>query len=383
MRGRTKTESPTGSMIGALVAACALGLVLVAPAHAVFAGKPGLIVYEAPGGGGSDDIFSVPFGGTTGTNLTQTPGADDESFPVVSADGTRVVYGRNGNVWVMNVDGSGQTQLTNTTNDDYPAWSRDGTRIVFARDADIWVMNSDGSAATQLTPTDANTDYDPAFSPDGRTIVFSSGGPARLNLMNADGTNRRAIESGHAESDYYANFSADGRKVVFSSGDELYELDVATGTISPALVNDPPNRPFNPVYAPDGSSILASAGTGDNRLLSYSRSGSFVGSFAPEGTNADWQPVPVMCGGKRSTIVGTAAADVLTGTPDPDVIAGLGGKDNIKGLAGKDILCGGKGRDTLIGGAGRDRLLGAKGRDNCKGGGGRDSGKGCEQEKSL
>jgi Ca2+-binding RTX toxin-like protein len=385
MHGRIGSAHRNGSIAGAIVAACALALLLAAPAQAVFAGKPGLIVYEADGVGGTSDIFSAPLGATTGTNLTQTAGATDfEGYPAVSADGRRVVYERDGNLWVMNIDGSGQTQLTTTGDDDYPAWSRDGTRIVFVRDSDIWVMNSDGTGATQLTPTDPTTEYDPAFSPDGRTIIFSSGGPARLNLINADGTGRRAFESGHAESDYYANFSPDGRKVVFASGPALYELDVASGTISPALVSDAANSPYNPVYAPDASSIVAGqGGVMGGALLHYSPTGSFLGSFAPTGDNPDWQAVPVKCGGKTSTIVGTARADALTGTPAADVIAGLGGKDNIKGLAGKDILCGGKGRDTLVGGGGRDGLLGAKGNDNCKGGGGNDSGKGCEREKSL
>ena len=104
----------------------------------------------------------------------------------------------------------------------------------------------------------------------------------------------------------------------------------------------------------------------------------------------DWQPIPVNCGGKTATLVGTAANDTMSGTAGADVLAGLGGKDNLKGLGGKDILCGGKGKDTLVGGGGKDRLLGqagkdkmkgGKGRDFCKGGKGNDTAKGCEQGK--
>jgi Tol biopolymer transport system component len=381
----------------ALAVAGALSLAASA-AQASFPGKPGLIVYEADAGGDSD-IFSAPLGAATGTNLTNTAGVT-EVYPGVSADGTRVVYTRLGNIWAMNIDGSGQTQLTNFGNDNYASFSPDGARIVFTRAGDVWVMNSDGSGPQQLVNT-PETDYDPVFSPDGATIAFGDGDPTRLSLMNADGSNRRSLESGHTgENDYYPNYSPDGRKILFSSDGALFEFDVATSGFAPALVTDAVRMPFNPVYAPDGSGIVAASDASDT-LLSYSPAGALLGSFATGGDNPDWQPIPVKCGGKTATIVGTNAGEALTGTPAADVIAALGGKDNVKGLAGNDFLCGGKGKDKVSGGAGKDslygeagndqlnggkgkdKLLGAKGRDSCGGGGGADSGKGCEREKSL
>lgn len=128
-------------------------------------------------------------------------------YPAWSPDGAHIVFESmesdaqgndpNYNIYVMNVDGSGVTQLT-----DYPrqdggaAWSPDGTQIIFTstRDnevlpgnlaplPDIWVMNSDGFDYTRLTVQGANR---PAWSPDGRYIVF--GGGDGLYVMNADGS---------------------------------------------------------------------------------------------------------------------------------------------------------------------------------------------------
>lgn len=56
---------------------------------------------------------------------------------------------------------------------------------------------------------------------------------------------------------------------------------------------------------------------------------------------------PVMCGGRRATIIGTARADVLRGTRGPDVIAALGGNDRIVGLGGGDTICTGTGNDIV------------------------------------
>ena len=66
------------------------------------------------------------------------------------------------------------------------------------------------------------------------------------------------------------------------------------------------------------------------------------------------------CDGRRATIVGTAAGDVLNGTSGNDVIAGLGGSDTIRGHGGDDRICGGDGADRLYGGSGRDRIFGGR-----------------------
>src|SRR5215210_3995299 len=64
-------------------------------------------------------------------------------------------------------------------------------KIVFAHSSDVWVMNQDGSGKTNLTPgTNTSADYNPAFSPDGKRIVFASdraAGDADIWVMNADG----------------------------------------------------------------------------------------------------------------------------------------------------------------------------------------------------
>ncbi|GAI97954.1 unnamed protein product, partial [marine sediment metagenome] len=71
-------------------------------------------------------------------------------------------------IYIMNIDGSGQTNLTNNLAWDFePCFSPDGSKIAFEslRDGncEIYIMNVDGSGQTRLTDNPAD-DESPCFS---------------------------------------------------------------------------------------------------------------------------------------------------------------------------------------------------------------------------
>ena len=89
-------------------------------------------------------------------------------------------------------DGSNPDRLTHGAKvDERPDWSPDGAAIVFGRLGDIWVMDADGTHEAPLTRT-AHDDFAPAFSPNGRRIAFNRRGRERIGVwvMRADGTDR-------------------------------------------------------------------------------------------------------------------------------------------------------------------------------------------------
>ena len=184
----------------------------------------------------------------------------DNGFPGAwSPDGRQIAFNRNGDVYVMNVDGSGVTQLTHDGTASPTAWSPNGQQIAFisTRDGDeeIYVMNADGSGVTRLTHNPGRDEGDRAgWSPDGRRFVFSSdrdGGQLHIFVMNADGTGATQLTSGGFVDDDPV-WSPDGKQIAFHStrdgGDEDIFVMNADGTGVIQLTNTS--------VLPDGSPVF-------------------------------------------------------------------------------------------------------------------------------
>lgn len=101
--------------------------------------------------------------------------ADDEEVPFI---------------WVMNRDGSELTQLVEGLD---PAFSPDGEQIAFSSmlggSYDVWIINTDGSHLVQISSDEAD-EIEPTWSPDGKFLSFSSdlSGNWDIWVIGSDGT---------------------------------------------------------------------------------------------------------------------------------------------------------------------------------------------------
>ena len=103
--------------------------------------------------------------------------------------------------------------------DSDPAWSLDGKWIIFTSDkagsSGIYRMTPDGKTRIQLTQ---NADSEASWSPDGKHIVFTSyrDGNGQIYVMNADGSNQIRLTNG---TDNYGQpaWSPDGKKIAFTT----------------------------------------------------------------------------------------------------------------------------------------------------------------------
>jgi Tol biopolymer transport system component len=111
--------------------------------------------------------------------------------------------------------------ISSTRYDTNPAYSPDGRRIAFTSDrsgvSNIWVCNSDGSDPVQLTSFEHHTGT-PRWSPDGRQLVFDSleAGDRNLYVIDADGGLPRRLTQGPSD-DGVGTWSRDGRSIYFNS----------------------------------------------------------------------------------------------------------------------------------------------------------------------
>lgn len=97
-----------------------------------------------------------------------------------------------------------------------------GKWMVFAstrnsQHSDIYLQRVDGTSVVQLTDDPADDAF-PTFSPDGKTIAFSSSRSGRWSIytMDLDGRNVVQVTNGPGQ-DVHPSFSPDARQLVYSS----------------------------------------------------------------------------------------------------------------------------------------------------------------------
>ena len=273
-------------------------------------------------------------------NLTATAGIE-EFNPTSSPDGTRIAFARGADAIVDTV---------------------------------IHTMPSGGGAPTPLTDDHAGNpncsgdqclDSNPNYSPDGATIAFDrcSGGEGCFSFLSiyrvpaGGGTvTRVTTNSGGDNDDCQPAYAPDGTTILFTR-----MISAFSGTTSNCL--------------PSNASAVDLWFVGsDTTVPTVPFAATPPQGFRP-GFAGDWQPLKKStesCYGRTATIIGTDEDDKIVGTPGDDVIKGHKGDDVIKGKRGDDVLCGQRGDDRLFGGRGDDILIGGKDSDFLKGGAGKD-----------
>jgi len=255
---------------------------------------------------GNGEIYVMNADGSDQRRLTNWRLWD--GFPDWSPDGEQIAYysylsDKNWVIKVMDADGGNPRQLTDSgVCDGAPHWSPDSTRITYdsgdctGDHREIYVVDVDGGTPRNLSNHEAD-DMLAAWSPDSAHLVFSSNrdGNYELYVMDADGGNVRRLTENTAD-DYAPAWSPDGTQIAFYSerdgNAEVYVMD-ADGSNPRNLTNNPTEDWF-PRWSPDGSQItFSSKRDGNLDIYVMNADGSDVRRLTDsprEDFNSVWQP---------------------------------------------------------------------------------------------
>lgn len=207
---------------------------------------PGKIVYVSIREGYvNQEIYLMDTDGSNQLNLTQDPANDYD--PAWAPDGRRIVftsrrYGR-GQLMIIDLEThdtyrlkgpvTAETNVALLREDSDPAWSPDGQWIAYTSstlggEIDIYKIRSDGTEETRLTNHKA-PDSQPTWSPDSRQIAFVSwreDGPEvrylspnekNIFIMNADGSQVRRFTDDRQTENEAPRWSQDGQSMLYTA----------------------------------------------------------------------------------------------------------------------------------------------------------------------
>jgi TolB protein len=190
---------------------------------------------------------------------------------VLSPDRTRIAFSsnrgdRDGNfdVFVMDADGGGIRRLTTARGTDgEPAWTPDGDSIVFtsARDGapQLYLVSADSGAARALTTTPGGN-QSPAVSPDGRTVAFVSfrdGGP-RVYRVGVEGASEARVGAGAFK---------EGAPTFLPGGALLYGVERSRNSREWRVVRAGGGGPPTPLFDTDHPLVSLSASRDGERVI--------------------------------------------------------------------------------------------------------------------
>jgi Tol biopolymer transport system component len=236
------------------------------------------------------DIWIMNWDGSGEVKLADNTYRDTN--PHFNPQGTGIVFARitsqqpmQSDIYVMDPDGSNQTNLTNIGTLTQPCvgphFSWDGTKIAFDVTAapgngDLWIMNSDGTGHTAVLATNGD-DSSPTFSPDGQWLVFQRKVANDPNPKSkickvkiSDGTVVDLTDG--SDLDETPVYSTDGQYILFKRGFTVWDLYRMPHDHNPANNQDIINMTNQPAM-PAGTANYSWEG---DKIVYY------TGQLAPE-----------------------------------------------------------------------------------------------------
>ncbi len=174
-------------------------------------------------------------------------------------------------IFLVNPVTGDATNLTRSPQSEerYPAWSPDGRKIVFTSNRqdgktyDLYIASADGSGVKKLTNMPVNSvAYWASWTVDGLWIYFNEGNTSMICRIRPDGTGYEQVAQGRD-----GNVSPDGKKIVFTQqgtqGFGVWVMDADGKNRKQIIPNESEIGGIAPVWSPDSRRIAFSGQNGN------------------------------------------------------------------------------------------------------------------------
>ena len=180
------------------------------------------------------------------------------------------------------------------------AWDEDAGTIIFSHYEDLYEINADGTGMQKITTAPANWHFsEVVLSPDNSKIVVLTRGKkvynTELHLMDRDGSNREVLIDTLAGIMKSPAFSIDGKSIVFTwdvsdnqdqagrmLDSRIFRLSLEDTEITDLSTNKPRGtNDLNPTYSPSGHKIIFTNIINDNSKPPA------IWMMDPDGTNRE------------------------------------------------------------------------------------------------
>lgn len=218
---------------------------------------------------------------------------------------SRVAYVQGGKLRVVDSDGANDHAVTLGGDAMSPQWHPSGRALVYSDFGDagtqIAQVNLQSGRTSLLKATPRGLNITPAFTRDGNSIVYGSGGEQPAELVIASASNKgsaRKIGAGNLSEQSSPTFSPDGHRVAFISPSpktpQIYTMNVDGSDIQQLTPSVAGVRSYRtgPDWSPDGSKIAYEQQNGDFQVWMINVADKKMRRLTSIGENEDpsWAP---------------------------------------------------------------------------------------------